>query len=144
MNHFNKETDDKGNPKPYRQEMTWQGFPYSAESGTSMAAPTVTGTIALWLEADPTLTPAELKDIICRSARTDSFTEAKPDQFGNGKIDAKRGLELVLLRGTAIGDISEERRNETGTIYYDLQGRSYSKPYASGIYINNGKKKIIK
>ena len=109
-----------------------------------MAAPTVTGTIALWLEADPTLTPAELKDIICRSARTDSFTEAKPDQFGNGKIDAKRGLELVLLRGTAIGDISEERRNETGTIYYDLQGRSYSKPYASGIYINNGKKKIIK
>ena len=144
VNHYNKETDDKGNPKPYRPEMTWQGFPYNGESGTSMAAPTVAGTIALWLEADPTLTPAELKDIICRSARTDSFTEAKPDQFGNGKIDAKRGLELVLLRGTAIGDISEERRNETGTIYYDLQGRSYSKPYASGIYINNGKKKIIK
>ena len=31
VNHFNKETDDKGNPKPYRQEMTWQGFPYIAE-----------------------------------------------------------------------------------------------------------------
>ena len=107
-----------------------------------MAAPTVAGIIALWLEANPMLTRAELKDIIIRSARTDSFTEAKPDQFGNGKIDAKRGLEMIL-QGTAIRDIPDEQWNETGTIY-DLQGRSYSKPHASGIYINSGKKIIIK
>lgn len=122
--------------------MTWQDFPYHSESGTSMAAPTVAGIIALWLEANPMLTRAELKDIIIRSARTDSFTEAKPDQFGNGKIDAKRGLEMIL-QGTAIRDIPDEQWNETGTIY-DLQGRSYSKPHASGIYINSGKKIIIK
>jgi subtilisin family serine protease len=143
VNHYNVETDVNDNPKPYRSEMTWQGFPYNSESGTSMAAPTVAGTIALWLEANPKLTPAELKDFIICSARTDSFTEAKPDQFGNGKIDAKRGLELIL-QGTAIRDISEEYQNETGTIYYDLQGRSYSKPHANGIYINSGKKIIIK
>lgn len=143
VNHYNVETDVNDNPKPYRSEMTWQGFPYNSESGTSMAAPTVAGTIALWLEANPKLTPAELKDFIICSARTDSFTEAKPNQFGNGKIDAKRGLELIL-QGTAIRDISEEYQNETGTIYYDLQGRSYSKPHANGIYINSGKKIIIK
>ena len=90
VSHFNVEKDDKGNPKPYRPDMTWQGFPYNAESGTSMAAPTVAGTIALWLEANPKLTPAEVKDIVCRSARTDAFTEAKPAQFGHGMIDAKR------------------------------------------------------
>lgn len=143
VNHYNVETDVNDNPRPYRSEMTWQGFPYNSESGTSMAAPTVAGTIALWLEANPKLTPAELKDIVIRSARTDSFTEAKPDQFGNGKIDAKRGLELIL-QGTDIRDISEERWNENGTMYYDLQGRSYSKPQANGIYINSGKKIIIK
>lgn len=143
VSHFTPaETDEQGNPKPYRPEMTWQGFPYNSESGTSMAAPTVSGIIALWLEASPMLSPAELKDFIVRSARTDSFTEAKPDRFGNGKIDAKRGLEMIL-QGTAIKDISDGQWNETGTIY-DLQGRSYSKPHASGIYINRGKKIIVK
>ena len=143
VSHFNVETDFDGNQKQYRPEMTWQGFPYNSESGTSMAAPTVSGTIALWLEADPKLTREEVKDIICRSARTDSFTEAKPDQFGNGKIDAKRGLEMVLNKGTDIKNISEEQWNENGTMY-DLQGRPCSKPHTQGIYINRGKKIIIK
>ena len=143
VSHYNVETDYDDNPRQYREEMTWQGFPYNSESGTSMAAPTVAGTIALWLEADPKLTPAELKDIICRSARTDSFTEAKPDQFGNGKLDAKHGLEMVLNKGTDIKNISEKQWNENGTMY-DLQGRPYSKPHTKGIYISSGKKIIIK
>ena len=142
VSHFNVEKDDKGNPKPYRPEMTWQGFPYNAESGTSMAAPTVAGTVALWLEANPKLTPAEVKDIVCRSARTDAFTEAKPAQFGHGKIDAKRGLELVLNAGTGIREISEGQLSENGTMY-DLQGRPCRQPRAKGIYISNGKKFII-
>lgn len=143
VSHFNVEKDDKGNPKPYRPEMTWQGFPYNAESGTSMAAPTVAGTVALWLEANPKLTPAEVKDIVCRSARTDAFTAAKPEQFGHGKIDAKRGLEMVLNAGTGIRDISEGQLSENDTMY-DLQGRPCRQPRAKGIYISNGKKVIIK
>ena len=143
VSHFNVEKDDKGNPKPYRPDMTWQGFPYNAESGTSMAAPTVAGTIALWLEANPKLTPAEVKDIVCRSARTDAFTEAKPAQFGHGMIDAKRGLEMVLNAGTGIREISEGQWNENATMY-DLQGRPCRQPRAKGIYISNGKKVIIK
>lgn len=143
VSHFNVGKDDKGNPKPYRPDMTWQGFPYNAESGTSMAAPTVAGTIALWLEANPKLTPAEVKDIVCRSARTDAFTEAKPAQFGHGMIDAKRGLEMVLNAGTGIREISEGQQSENGTMY-DLQGRPCRQPRAKGIYISNGKKVIIK
>lgn len=143
VSHYYVETGYDGNPKPYRPEMTWQGFPYNAASGTSMAAPTVAGTIALWLEADPKLTPAEAKDIVCRTARTDAFTEAKPAQFGNGKIDAKRGLEMVLNKGTDIRGISEEQWKENGTMF-DLQGRPCKEPHAKGIYIKNGKKIIVK
>ncbi len=142
VNHYHVEKDYQGNPKPYRPEMTWQGFPYNSESGTSMAAPTVAGTIALWLEADPMLTCDDVKDIVCRSARTDAFTQAKPDQFGKGKIDAKRGLEIVLNAETGIKDISESQRSENGVIY-DLQGRPCRQPLAKGIYISNGKKIII-
>lgn len=143
VNHFHVETDNEGKPKTYRPDMTWQGFPYNSESGTSMAAPTVAGTIALWLEANPLLTRDEVKDIVCRSARTDEFTEAKPDQFGKGKIDAKRGLEMVLNADTGIKDISEVQSNKSDVIYYDLQGRPCRQPLARGIYISKGKKIII-
>ena len=74
---------------------------------------------------------------------TDAFTEAKPAQFGHGKIDAKRGLEMVLNAGTDIKSLSEEQRNGTD-IMYDLQGRPCSQPHAKGIYIKSGKKVIIK
>ena len=142
VNHLHVENDYDGNPQPYRPEMTWQGFPYNSESGTSMAAPTVAGTIALWLEANPMLTIDEVKDIVCRSARTDAFTKAQPDKFGKGKIDAKRGLEIVLNRDTGIMDITEGQRNENDAVY-DLQGRLCRQPLARGIYISNGKKIII-
>lgn len=41
---------------------------YTTASGTSFSAPQVAGAVALMLEADPSLTPAEVKDIISRTA----------------------------------------------------------------------------
>jgi len=41
---------------------------YTTASGTSFSAPQVAGTIALMLEANPNLTPAEVRDILQRSA----------------------------------------------------------------------------
>jgi serine protease AprX len=41
---------------------------YTTASGTSFSAPQVTGTIALMLEADPTLSPARVRDILQRTA----------------------------------------------------------------------------
>jgi serine protease AprX len=41
---------------------------YTTSSGTSFSAPQVAGTIALMLEANPNLTPAEVRDILQRSA----------------------------------------------------------------------------
>ena len=41
---------------------------YTTASGTSFSAPAVAGTIALMLQADPTLTPARVRDILQRTA----------------------------------------------------------------------------
>jgi serine protease AprX len=42
---------------------------YTSASGTSMATPHTTGTVALLLEAYPDLTPAEVKDVLMRTAK---------------------------------------------------------------------------
>ena len=75
---------------------------WSAAIGTSMAAPAVAGGIALWLEADPSLTYRDVLDIISHTADTDAFTEASPDAFGAGKFNAAAGLREVLARRAAL------------------------------------------
>lgn len=46
-------------------------------TGTSMAAPHVTGVMALWLEAEPSLAPTQLHAMIRESATQDIVTDAK-------------------------------------------------------------------
>lgn len=71
--------------------------------GTSMACPVVAGCIALWLEADPTLRLADVKDIISKTARRDADVNDDP-RWGYGKFDALAGLKEVLRRkGMGIG-----------------------------------------
>ena len=67
--------------------------------GTSMATPAVAGAIALWLEADPTLTIDEVKEIAISTAVSDSYVVAgDPVQWGAGKFDAYAGLKEVIRR----------------------------------------------
>jgi len=67
------------------------------ESGTSMSAPVITGTIALWLQADPTLTPARIKEVFSRTATHPDATLTYPNNiYGNGAIDAYKGLYDIL------------------------------------------------
>lgn len=49
---------------------------HSALQGTSMAAPHVTGAVALLLEDDPTLDVDDIKDLLADNAREDTFTAA--------------------------------------------------------------------
>jgi subtilisin family serine protease len=147
INHYSA-FDIDGKMKPYREDMTWQGGLYDCMSGTSMSTPVVAGTIALWLQANPMLSPTEVEEILKETCRTDDFTKAKPERFGYGKVDAKKGLELVIQReATGIKSIDNltirDLRFGDGT-YYDLQGRRVSDNPQPGIYIKGGKKVIIK
>lgn len=76
---------------------------YSVAQGTSMATPFAAGVVALWLEADPTLTVQDVKEIMAQSANVDKYVSEEPKRFGVGKINANRGLKLVLERKNASG-----------------------------------------
>ena len=137
INHYNCD-------KEIAETMQWQGYPYGEMSGTSMSCPTVSGIIALWLQADPTLTLDNIKEIIAATSRNDEYTAVDPIKWGYGKIDAAAGIEYIK-RATAINTISSDKPTNDSNRWIDITGRTYKdKPTAPGIYINSGKKYIIK
>jgi len=69
---------------------------YVRFGGTSGSAPIVVGAIALMLEVNPTLTAAEVKQILRDTAIADEFTSAVPnDQWGYGKLDIIAAVEAA-------------------------------------------------
>jgi len=77
-------------------------------SGTSMSAPMITGAAALILEADPSLSTAEVKALIINSARTDGLTgPIGPEgnvRWGYGKLDVYAAIQQIT--NTATGNIA--------------------------------------
>ena len=69
-----------------------------------MSSPCVTGVVALLLEANPNLSPSEIKEILKNTARQDDKTGVLPvtgsTQWGWGKVTATRAInEAVRLVG---------------------------------------------
>ena len=80
-------------------ESDFQGttYPWGLETGTSMSAPMVAGTIALWLQAKPTLTTDEIREVFHRTCQHPDPEMAYPNfVYGYGEIDAYRGLLDIL------------------------------------------------
>ena len=68
-------------------------LPYLSLSGTSMAAPVVTGTVALMLQANPALTPNAVKAILQFTSQT--YAAYDPLTQGAGFLNARGAVELA-------------------------------------------------
>ena len=73
---------------------TFSGSRYGTWSGTSFAAPLVSAAAALLLNADPTLTPTEMTDLLTRSA-VRLGTDAYSTSYGYGLLDIGRALRSL-------------------------------------------------
>ena len=124
--------------------MQWQGYPYSSVTGTSMACPVVSGIIALWLQANPTLTLADINEILRQTCTNDSFTAAYPTHWGYGKVNAAKGIEFIANMPQGIEKMNHEELRKKSTVIYDLQGRLVNGKLSKGLYIVNGKKVFVK
>ena len=66
---------------------------YGIQNAVSAAAPLSTGVIALMLEVNPNLTPAQVRTILQDSSREDSDTGSVPNNdWGHGKLDALQAI----------------------------------------------------
>lgn len=103
INYFSTSADE------YPAVMEWRlgngrKYKWAAMSGTSMSSPSVTGVVALILEANPALTTDEVRDIITSTARNDDSTGALLAngthhlRWGWGKIDALAAVNEAVRR----------------------------------------------
>lgn len=110
--------------------------------GTSQSSPAMAGIAALWLQANPDLTPSDIKKIIKETSRQ---TTVMTPQCGAGKVDALAGLKEALRMSVGINDpnvgdssevlikyakggfTAESVSGESFEVYvYDMVGRMYA------------------
>lgn len=80
----------------YNDKLVLPGREYVAMQGTSMAAPHVSGAIALLFQANPRLTVAEIRRQLTQTAIQDVFTlKGPPTAWGAGKLQIARGFDAL-------------------------------------------------
>ncbi|EOC99582.1 S8 family serine peptidase [Caldisalinibacter kiritimatiensis] len=67
---------------------------YITYSGTSMATPFTAGTVALMLDANPSLSPTEIKNILMNTAE-DWGPSGKDIEYGMGRLDGYEAIETA-------------------------------------------------
>lgn len=110
MHHNNKRSIQVGTTTYKDVDYQW-----GAISGTSQASPVVAGTIALWLQADPTLTVEDVRKVIAKTSDFDDACAVNPYRARHGKINALRGLEYILS-SSGIKEVSTD--NNSGTVKF--------------------------
>lgn len=80
--------------------LSHNGDSYCKKTGTSMATPCVAGVIALMLEANPNLTPAQIDMILETTAVPCENQTAKNNRYGAGRVDAYAAVTAALNMNT--------------------------------------------
>lgn len=118
-------------------------YGWMSEGGTSMSSPVVGGIVALWLQANPQLSPQDVLGVIERtSSRYESMKSVPDNRYGYGQIDAYKGLLDIL----GISGISHISQSQPAGVTFRLSGTTLHMGLASeatrgftlGIYATNG------
>lgn len=141
LSSYTNSTDVTGFNSISFQGRTYQ---FATLSGTSMAAPFASGVAALILEANPYLSPAQVKDIMKQTAYQDEFTDALHTYSpGAGKVDAYQAVMMALnYTGVEQHSVSETRcrvypNPVTTTAYVVLESDAYQ--FEASLYDMSGK-----
>lgn len=82
------------------QQAGGASYPYGAEYGTSMSAPVVAGAVALWLQARPELTSADVRRVLRNTSVVDGDLSATDSRrWGCGKLNVAAGIDYLLHSG---------------------------------------------
>ncbi|MDE7388613.1 MAG: S8 family serine peptidase, partial [Muribaculaceae bacterium] len=88
---------------------------YSIDAGTSMASPAVAGIVAMWLEANPELTPEMVSEVLRKTSSVDRYTGSRGNNnAGYGKVHALNGVRYVLkgeFEGAGLEAVASAGRN---------------------------------
>jgi hypothetical protein len=125
---------------------------YHVDQGTSMSAPVTTGIVALWMQADPTLTVNRIKEVMQATCVNDIYTTNPSNipsgniiQAGSGKIDCLAGLKKILeTSGIETVGVDGRREATPATMYsvdapvFNLKGQRVDKN-TRGLVIYKGR-----
>jgi subtilisin family serine protease len=109
--------------------------PYAAFSGTSAAAPIVSGIVSLLLSVDPLLTHDEVLEILTSTAEDlvgppAEDTPGRDDYFGHGRVNLRRALievpepSVSLLLAAGLGCLAGLCRLRARTLESDRLGEA--------------------
>lgn len=121
-----------GTPKAFSFISGARSYSYGYIQGTSMASPFVAGTVALCLEACPTLSPEQIREVLQSSARQDQ---------GIAKVDAFASVQAAKLY-TGISTVEGGENREECKYSYNLTGQRVNPTLSRGIIISGGRKVI--
>ncbi len=124
---------------------------YVTASGTSMAAPEVTGVAALLLSVDNALTGSAVRALLAASA-LDKGAAGRDDIYGSGLVNAWRAVQLAQLLPRGAGAPAQARSGRalavagavtlpgwvTAVTVYDCQGRLVTRAPARGLVLGSG------
>ena len=98
------------------------GGTYNLTSGTSIAAPHVTGAVALLLQKDPSLKPDEVASILSTTADpiTDPYGNDEPTYIsGSGRLNLTRAFSanLLIIPHSLVFNLSLEKPYQTRSLH---------------------------